>query len=207
MDSRASAVEGMHNGAPFRGVFVIMQTPFSDSLRIDETSLAREVEFLVRCGVHGLVWPVAASEATTLGLSERLVCADLIIREAGGRVPVVIGVTGHNRFEAMELAEHAQKRGAAGVLTLPQMDMQPVDPAMFREYLAGISSACELPIFVQTSYPGCSSAIPPQILLQLAAEVPAFRYVKEEQAGFGPLPWEDRGRPTRFWVSINDPRI
>src|SRR5690348_4088808 len=33
---------------PFRGVFIIMQTPFLESLQIDEPSLARETDFLVR---------------------------------------------------------------------------------------------------------------------------------------------------------------
>src|SRR5215472_14947853 len=44
------------------GVFPIMQTPFTGADRLDTETLAREVEFLDRCGVHGVVWPQLASE-------------------------------------------------------------------------------------------------------------------------------------------------
>ena len=49
---------------PYQGVFIIMQTPFLDSLEIDEESLRKEADFLVRCGVHGMVWPAGAVYST-----------------------------------------------------------------------------------------------------------------------------------------------
>lgn len=55
-----------HTPAAFRGVFVIMQTPFNEGLAVDAASLRRECDFLVCCRVHGVVWPAAASEAASL---------------------------------------------------------------------------------------------------------------------------------------------
>lgn len=185
-------VEGIAEDTPksnYRGVFIIMQTPFLESLAIDEESLRKEVDFLVRCGAHGMVWPVAASELTALSQKERLKYAEVIVQEAGGRTPVVIGVTACNKFEAVDYAEHAHKIGANAMLALPQNDGSPTDPTMFTEYVDAIMSASNLPLFVQTAMPGHGSALSPDFLLELAARYPAFQYVKEEQIGFGPLPW------------------
>ena len=51
---------------PYQGVFIIMQTPFLDTLEIDGESLRKEADFLVRCGVHGMVWPAGAGETPAL---------------------------------------------------------------------------------------------------------------------------------------------
>ena len=58
----AGEVPKARHKEPFRGVFIIMQTPFEESLAVDEASLRRETDFLVRCGVHGMVWPAGAEK-------------------------------------------------------------------------------------------------------------------------------------------------
>src|SRR5207247_2314115 len=57
---------------PLRGVFIIMATPYTESNAVDNEDLAREVDFLDRCGVHGMVWPQLASEYSKLSREERL---------------------------------------------------------------------------------------------------------------------------------------
>ena len=42
------------NDKPLRGIFIILATPFTEAQAVDYADLAREVEFLSRCGVHGL---------------------------------------------------------------------------------------------------------------------------------------------------------
>src|SRR5689334_14073849 len=84
---------------PYQGVFIIMQTPFLNSLEIDEESLRKEADFLVRCGVHGMVWPAGAGETSTLSHDERLKYSKSVIEAAARRVPVAIGVHANNKFE------------------------------------------------------------------------------------------------------------
>src|SRR5262249_13517237 len=73
---------------PFQGVFIIMQTPFLESLQIDEESLRKEAEFLVRCRVHGMVWPAGAGETSTLSHDERVKHSKVVVDGAAGRAPV-----------------------------------------------------------------------------------------------------------------------
>ena len=53
------------------GIYIIMQTPFHDNLEIDEESLRRECDFLVRCRVHGMVWAAGAGEIADSHRSSR----------------------------------------------------------------------------------------------------------------------------------------
>ncbi|MCC6860185.1 MAG: dihydrodipicolinate synthase family protein [Bryobacterales bacterium] len=173
----ASAAPARAAGEPFQGVFIIMQTPFLESLEIDGESLRRETDFLVRCGVHGMVWPAGAGETAALSHDERLRYAEVIVKEARGRTPVLIGVHAPNKFEAVEYARHAEKTGADGMLALSQTDNS-TDPAILTEYFTAIASASRLPLCIQVS----SGALTVDYLIGLARKLPTFRYVKEEQA-------------------------
>jgi dihydrodipicolinate synthase/N-acetylneuraminate lyase len=68
---------------PFRGVFTIPCTPFTEPGGLDENSLRREIEFCIECGAHGLVAPVNASEFTSLSDEERQRVVEIVV----GRPP------------------------------------------------------------------------------------------------------------------------
>src|SRR4051794_21285445 len=68
----AAAATAVAKTPPYEGIFVIMQTPFQSTLEIDEECLRREADFLVRGGVHGLVWPAGAGETSSIWHGERL---------------------------------------------------------------------------------------------------------------------------------------
>ena len=70
-----------------RGVFIIMATPYTASDAVDYEDLAREVDFLDRCGVQGMVWPQLASEYSKLTREERLRGMEVIAKAAKGKKP------------------------------------------------------------------------------------------------------------------------
>src|SRR5450759_1803408 len=78
---------------PWRGIFPIAQTPFTDAGKLDLDVLAAEAGFVHRCGAHGFVWPQIASEYSALTESERLAGAEAIL-SAGRKLrpAIVIGV-------------------------------------------------------------------------------------------------------------------
>src|SRR5260370_7306287 len=67
---------------PLRGIFPILQSPYSDSGQLDTETLAKEVKFLDRLGVHGVVWPQLASEWSELKPEERFSGAESIMAPA-----------------------------------------------------------------------------------------------------------------------------
>jgi 4-hydroxy-tetrahydrodipicolinate synthase len=170
-----AAPKGRHK-EPYRGVFIIMQTPFLDSGEMDGDSLRRETDFLVRCGVHGLVWPAGAGETDSLTHEERVEYSKVVVDECRGRIPVAIGVHAPNKEEAVEYAKQAEAIGADAMLALSQTD-DTEDLAVLTEYFTAITQASKLPLIIQVS----SKALTVDYLIDLAKKLPTFRYVKEEQ--------------------------
>ena len=56
---------------PWRGVFTIPSTPFTEKDEVDEDGLRSIIDFCVECGAHGIVTPVNASEFSFLTDAER----------------------------------------------------------------------------------------------------------------------------------------
>jgi len=159
----------------WEGIFVIMQTPFLESLEIDEESLRREADFLARGRVHGVVWPAGAGETTSLSHGERMRYSETVVKEAKGRTTVLIGVHGANKFEAMEYARHAEKIGADGLHAMGPAD-ESSDPEILTDYFSAIASVSKLPLSVQVSTPGMTM----DFLLRLADKLPTVRILKLE---------------------------
>ncbi len=159
----------------WEGIFVIMQTPFLQTLEIDEESLRRETDFLARGRVHGAVWPAGAGESVSLSHSERLKYSEVVVKEAKGRIPVLIGVHGANKFEAMEYARYAEKIGADALHALgPTSDA--TDQEILADYFTSIASVSSLPICIQVSNAGMTT----DFLLKLADRLPTVKILKLE---------------------------
>ncbi len=159
----------------WEGIFVIMQTPFLETLEIDEESLRRETDFLCRGRIHGIVWPAGAGETKSIWHQERLKYSEAIVKEARGRTTVLIGVHGANKFEAMEYARHAEKIGADGLHALGPGD-DSSDPEILTDYFKAIASVSKLPLSIQVSTPGMTT----DFLLRLGEAIPTFRIAKLE---------------------------
>jgi len=94
---------------PFRGIFTIPSTPFQEDGEIDIPSMRRLVDFCVECGAHGLVFPVNASEFTSLSDAERMTLSEVLVERNAGRVPAIIGVAGVTAEVAAKFAAHAAR--------------------------------------------------------------------------------------------------
>ena len=81
----------------FSGIFAILQTPFNPSDQLDWEDLGREVDFCVRAGAHGLVWPQLAGEFYLLSEDECLHGTEVILRTVAGHRPVHALLEGLNK--------------------------------------------------------------------------------------------------------------
>jgi 4-hydroxy-tetrahydrodipicolinate synthase len=157
-----------------RGIFPIMQTPYTDSGRLDTEVLAKEVKFLDQCGVHGVVWPQLASEWSELTADERSVGAESIMTAAkGARCAVVLGVQGPDMEAARRYARQAEKLGPDAIIALPPRDSSNLDRVA--DYYRAIAKECALPLIVQTI--GDMSV---EFVVRLRKDIPSLRFVKDE---------------------------
>ena len=165
---------------PMRGAFIILSTPYTLSKAVDYEDLAGEVDFLDRCGVHGLVWPQLSSELPHLNKDERTRGMEALAKAAKSRRPaLILGVQGDDTAEMLEYAAHAEKLDPDGMIAIPPRKATSLDD--FREYFRALSKLTRRPVFLQTS--GGAPAIEPTVefILELAREFPNFGYIKEER--------------------------
>ncbi len=161
----------------WEGIFVIMQTPFLTSLEVDEESLRKESDFLVRGGSHGVVWPAGAGEHVSLSRDERMKFSKSVVDEVQGRTTVLIGVQGVNKFEAMDYARYAEKIGADGLHALgPTSGF--TDRELLIDYFTSIASVSKLPMCIQVTNGGMTT----DLLLHLADRIPSLKILKLENS-------------------------
>lgn len=162
-----------------RGVFIIMATPYTETKDVDYEDLAREVDFMHRCGVQGMVWPQMASEYTHLTHEERLRGMEVLAKAAKGKRPaLVLGVQAPNTEAALDYERHAEELAPDALIAMPPTEAKSLDD--FREYYRALGRATKRPFFIQTT--GGAAGIVPEVkfLIELCQEFPHFGYIKEE---------------------------
>jgi dihydrodipicolinate synthase/N-acetylneuraminate lyase len=166
----------------FRGVFAIPPTPFDDAGNVDEASLRRCVDFCVDAGAHGIVAPVNASESIALTDAERVRVAELLVEQAAGRVPVVVGVSGSSTAASVVYADCARRAGADAVIAMPPYVKHAPADEIYDFYVAVAGAAQPLPVWVQDYVGPIGTPMAPSLLARMLAEIPGVEFLKEETA-------------------------
>lgn len=165
---------------PFAGIFPIVQTPFFADESIDTETFVRQINFVIEAGGHGLVWPQNASEFQVLTDDERYMMAELIVKEAAGRRPVILGVQSTSYWKtALDYARHAERVGADGIIALPPYQINPTEEQV-AEFYRTLARTVSLPIWIQNSGGAQGPAMPVDMMIELAHEFPQVAYIKEE---------------------------
>ncbi len=165
---------------PWRGIYTILLTPFHDDRSLDEASLRDEVDFVIGAGAHGIVTPVNTSEFSLLADDERRRLAEIVVQQARGRVPVVVGTAAPAVGTAEALTRHAREIGAAGVIAMPPYVI-PLGPDGVLDYFRRIADAAGgLPVVLQNVGGQVGVPLRADAVARIAEAVPAVQYVKEE---------------------------
>lgn len=164
---------------PMRGIFIIMTTPYTEAKALDYEDLAKEVEFLHRCGAHGMVWPQLGSEVWQLTKEERLQGMEVLAKAAKGKKPaLVLGVQGNDKASAIEYTRAAEALNPDALIAIPPRQGKTLDEV--REYYRAIATLTKRPIIVQTTGGARDINIDAKFIGELAQEFPHCGYVKEE---------------------------
>ena len=174
---RASAASPAQKA--MRGVFIILNTPFTASGAVAWSDLEREVTFVDRGGCSGIVWPQGSSGVTTLTKAERLRGMEVLATAVKStRLTLVLGVQGNDTAEMLEYTAKANALGVDAVIAMPPTTGKSLDD--YRAYFTALGGATTRPVFVQTS--GGAKGLSPSVdlIIDLARAFPHMAYVKEE---------------------------
>jgi len=186
----------------FTGVGTALVTPFTRSGDLDEKrvrELGRRqidggIDFLVPCGTTG--------ESPTLSDAERSRIVEILVDEAGGRVPVLAGAGGYNTSEVVRQAEAMRAAGASGLLSVTPYYNRPTQEGLYQHYRA-IAESTPLPIVVYNVPGRTGSNVEPATLARLAA-IPNIVGVKEASGNVTQMCEVCRVVPPEFIVLSGD---
>ncbi len=103
----------------FEKIFSALIIPMNEDQSINEKALADLVSRELQDGVEGFYVCGSSGEGLMLSLEERKRVLEVVMKEVGGRVPVIAHVGTIRTSDAAELAKHAQQAGVCAVSMIP----------------------------------------------------------------------------------------
>ncbi|TWT54370.1 putative 2-keto-3-deoxy-galactonate aldolase YagE [Rubripirellula amarantea] len=129
------------------GIIPPLVTPLLEDDIIDVAGTERLIEHVIAGGVHGIFILGTTGEAPSLSHRLRREFIELVCRQVGGRVCVLVGVTDPSYVETMHLSRAAADAGAdATVLTTPYYF--PAGQTELRRYVDHVCESMPLPMMV-----------------------------------------------------------
>lgn len=159
-------------------------TPFKRDQDIDFNTYARILEFHLRNGADALALPMPHGEDLSLTDEEQRGLLEFAIAQVKRRVPVIAHVSDAGTAIAVARAIHAEKAGAAAIVSHPPYFWHP-RPAMVVEHLVAIGSAVKLPFYVITPpVESAGTTLSADLVLQLVERLPNLAGVVDASLDF-----------------------
>jgi 4-hydroxy-tetrahydrodipicolinate synthase len=164
-------------------VLTAMVTPFTADGALDLDAAQRLATHLVDVGNDGLVISGTTGESPTTSDEEKDRLLRAVVEAVGDRAHVVAGVGTYDTAHTVELARHAEKASAAGVLVVTPYYSKPPQAGLLAHFTA-VADATELPAMLY-DIPGRSGVpIATETLIELAAH-PRIVAVKDAKGDLG----------------------
>ncbi|HEX8905152.1 MAG TPA: 4-hydroxy-tetrahydrodipicolinate synthase [Longimicrobiaceae bacterium] len=160
----------------FTGSGVALVTPF-DGDGVNEPAMRELVRFHLREGTDALVVNGSTGEATTMSPDEQRRAAEIVVDEAGKRIPVIVGCGGSDTAAVSRLAANARAAGADAILVSPPPYNKPPQRGIVAHFRAVIDAA-DLPCVVY-NVPGRTACNILPETVETLAEDPRVVGVKE----------------------------
>ena len=158
-----------------KGIIPILATPFDDKGQVDFEDLEREVEWMIGVGVNG-VGIAVASEIYKLTDPERDEVLTSVVKQADGRVPVVMNTGGMGTDVTVHYSKRAEELGADALMIRPPSFI-PMPASEIIEFFGRVGASVEIPIFLQDQ---ATAQVPPGMAIEIANRSENLCYIKVE---------------------------
>jgi dihydrodipicolinate synthase/N-acetylneuraminate lyase len=171
--------------AAFHGVFPYLVSPVSPAGEILGEVLTRLCHDLISAGVHGLTPLGSTGEFAYLNWRQRRRVVEIVVKAAGGRVPVVAGVAATTIADAVFQAREMQALGCDGILAILEAYF-PISDEGVHAYFKAIAEAVTLPVVLYTNPNFQRSDLSLGVIDRLS-RIANIRYIKDASSNTGRL--------------------
>lgn len=161
------------------GVTVPLVTPLTKERTLYISSLEHLTDFLIEKGIHCLYPGGTTGEMMLMGMEDRKVLAETVVRQTAGRAVVYIQAGAVNQADTITLAKHAVDIGADGIGVVTPVFYKLSD----RELVSYYQSVCrsvpsDFPVYLY-AIPQCAvNDITPALAEELAETCPNIAGIK-----------------------------
>ena len=131
----------------WHGSFAVIVTPFTRSGDIDESAYRQVVDLVIKAGCHGVISAGSTGEFFLMTDEERKRVFSIAADQAGGRIPVLAGVSASRTDDVVDMTRSAAGVGCAGIMLLPPLYIGVDDRELF-EFYSRVSGEGGLPIML-----------------------------------------------------------
>ena len=169
------------------GIMQSPVTPMTADRAVDYATFEKLLEFHIGQGKPGTVaitMNLHIAESLNLTIEERKALAETAVRVAAGRVPVIVNVSTPGTDAAIDLARHAERIGADGVIVIAPYYWKPPQDALY-EHFAAVMGSVGIAVMAYNS-PALQDgvSISPEMLTRLIDRFENFIGLKEASHNF-----------------------
>jgi 4-hydroxy-tetrahydrodipicolinate synthase len=161
--------EGAMDKQAWSGIFPAVTTQFKKDQSLDIEATQREIEALLKAGVHGLIMLGTVGENCSLTAEEKRKVLSATKEAVRGRLPVVSGVAEYSTALGCQFAKDAEKLGIDGLMVLPGM-VYKADPREAVQHFKAVARSTGLPIMIYNNPLVYGVDVKPDGFEQLAGE-------------------------------------
>lgn len=189
-----------------KGLGIALITPFKEDESVDYAALRKLVDFLMQNKVDYILALGTTAETPTLTDDEKRRITDIVIEGVGGRIPVVLGVSGNCTRNVVNSLEHDNFDGINAILSVVPYYNKPSQEGIYQHYKA-ISEATSLPLILY-NIPGRTGVnMTAETTLRIANDCHNVVAVKEASGNISQMDDIIKNKPENFNVICGDDGI
>jgi 4-hydroxy-tetrahydrodipicolinate synthase len=162
----------------FKGVGTALITPFKQDQSVDLDSLKKIVQQQLEGGIDALIVIGTTGESPVIDYDERRKIISLVVEEANGKVPVIVGTGTNNTKKVIENNQQAKDLKADAVLIVNPYYNKGTQESLIEHYKA-ISGKSLLPIILYNVPSRTGMNILPETVVRIHKECKNVVAVKE----------------------------
>jgi len=160
----------------FTGAYTALITPMKESGKIDYDGFREFIKFQIAEGIDGILPLGTTGENPTLDEDEEDKLIKIAVKEAKGKVPVIVGAGSNDTKHMITYVQRAKKAGADAALVVTPYYNKPNDSGMLRHFEAAAKPG--IPIIVYNIASRTGKNIPTPLMKEIA-KIPGIIGVKE----------------------------
>ena len=151
----------------FHGIIPPVVTPLNRDGRLDAAGLERLLAHIMGGGVHGLFILGTTGEGPSLPADVQEQMIRETVRLAGGRLPVLVGISSPAFQDSLRLARLAADCGCDACVAAPPCYFQPGNDELI-DFYASLAAAVSLPLFIYNMPSMTKVYMQPDLVVRLA---------------------------------------